>query len=52
VAIRLSNNDIAFNTTGVSGTTVSFATNRITGNGSVGTVPTLLGTVTNPQGQQ
>jgi hypothetical protein len=52
VTIRLSNNDIAFNTTGVSGATQSFSNNRITGNGSVGTVPTLIGAVTNPQGQQ
>jgi hypothetical protein len=52
VTIRLSNNDIAFNTTAVNGATQSFVTNRLTGNGAIGTVPTAIGTVTNPQGQQ
>jgi hypothetical protein len=52
VTIRLSNNDIAFNTTAVSGATQSFTNNRLTGNGAVGTVPTVIGTTTNPSGMQ
>jgi hypothetical protein len=38
--IRLSNSDISFNTTGISGATTSFGNNRISGNGSPGTTPT------------
>jgi hypothetical protein len=52
VSIRLANNDIAFNGTGISGATQSFTTNRISGNGSPGTAPTPLGTATSPTGQQ
>ena len=52
VTIRLSNNDIAFNGTAVTGATQSFITNRLTGNGTVGTVPTVIGTPTGPTGQQ
>lgn len=37
---RLSNNDIAFNTTGISGATTSLGLNRISANGSAGTGPT------------
>jgi Right handed beta helix region len=37
--IRLSNSDISFNTTGISGATTSFGNNRISGNGSPGTAP-------------
>lgn len=50
--IRLSNSDIAFNTTGISGATQSFGNNRISGNGSAGTVPTLIGANSPPFGQQ
>jgi hypothetical protein len=51
--IRLSNSDIAFNTTGLSGTVLSFGNNRISGNGSLGTAPTLIApNNTNPSGQQ
>jgi hypothetical protein len=52
VTIRLSNNDIAFNATGVSGPTSSFGNNRITGNTAPGTAPTLIGAITNDHGQQ
>lgn len=40
--IRLSNNDIAFNATGISGATQSFTNNRISGNTAPGTGPTLI----------
>ena len=40
--IRLGNNDIAFNTTALSGATFSFGNNRIQGNGSLGTAPTAI----------
>jgi hypothetical protein len=52
VTIRLSNNDIAFNGTAISGASQSFTTNRIAGNGSVGTAPTPIGATSNPTGQQ
>jgi len=42
VTIRLGNNDIAFNTTALSGATQSFGNNRILGNGSLGTAPTAI----------
>lgn len=41
--VRLSDNDIAFNTTGISGATTSFGNNRISGNGWPGTAPTVAG---------
>jgi len=50
VTIRLANNDIAFNTTGISGATQSFGTNRITA--PVGTVPTFVGADAPAKGQQ
>jgi hypothetical protein len=52
VTIRLSNNDISFNGTGISGATQSFTNNRIVGNSQVGTAPTPIGVTTNPSGQQ
>jgi hypothetical protein len=52
VTIRLGNNDIAFNTTAISGATQSFTNNRITGNTSAGTAPTAIGATSNPTGQQ
>jgi hypothetical protein len=52
VTIRLSNNDIAFNGTAISGATQSFTNNRISGNGSAGTAPTAIGAISNPTGQQ
>jgi hypothetical protein len=50
--IRLANTDIAFNGTGISGTTQSFGNNRISGNGSAGTAPSLIGANSPPFGQQ
>jgi hypothetical protein len=52
LTIRLSNNDISFNGTGISGATQSFTNNRIVGNSQVGTAPTPIGVTTNPSGQQ
>lgn len=40
--VRLSNTEISFNATGISGTTFSHGNNRIIGNTSAGTMPTLL----------
>jgi hypothetical protein len=52
VTIRLADNDIAFNGTGVSGVTQSFTTNRISGNTAPGSVPTAIGAPTTATGQQ
>ena len=41
--LRFSDTDIAFNGTGFSGATLTFGTNRITGNLVIGTVPTHMG---------
>ncbi|HXW28340.1 MAG TPA: right-handed parallel beta-helix repeat-containing protein [Xanthobacteraceae bacterium] len=40
--VVLNDNDITFNTTGISGATSSYLTNRIFGNGSAGTAPTSI----------
>lgn len=50
--IRLANTDISFNGSGISGATLSFGNNRISGNTAAGTAPTLIGAVSNPTGQQ
>jgi hypothetical protein len=50
--VRISNTDIAFNTTGISGTVQTFVDNRITNNGAGGTLSPVSGSVTNPQGWQ
>jgi hypothetical protein len=50
--IRLSNTDIAFNGTAISGATQSFSTNRIQGNVALGTAPTPIGSTSNPTGLQ
>ena len=50
--IRFANSDISFNTTGISGATVSFGNNRLLGNTSAGTAPTAAGAVSNTFGQQ
>jgi hypothetical protein len=51
--VRLGNNDIAFNGTGISGATSSFVTNRISGNTAAGTAPTPIPpSPSNPSGQQ
>jgi hypothetical protein len=49
--MSLSNSSIFFNTTGISGATTSFGNNRIFGNGSPGTAPT-VGAPTTDHGQQ
>jgi hypothetical protein len=54
-SIVLSNSDITLNTTqGVNvngGTVTSFGNNRISNNAAVGTTPTLIGSTSNPSGQ-
>ena len=50
--IRLSNTDVSFNGTGITGVSVSFGNNRITGNGSPGTAPTPAGAAAPAVGQQ
>jgi hypothetical protein len=52
ITIRLSNNDISFNTTAIQGATQSHINNRLQGNGSIGTAPTAIGATTNPTGLQ
>jgi hypothetical protein len=52
VVIRISNTDIAFNTTGINGATQSFGNNRISSNGAVGTAPTPIGSDAPAKGQQ
>ena len=49
---RISNTDISFNTTGISGATSSFGNNRISGNTLPGTAPTLIGAASSAFGQQ
>jgi Right handed beta helix region len=50
--VRVSNSDVTFNTTGFSGTTVSYGNNRLQGNGSLGAAPTAAGGATNNLGEQ
>jgi hypothetical protein len=50
--VRLSDNDIAFNGTGITGATTSFGTNRISGNATAGTAPTTSGSSTPAFSQQ
>jgi hypothetical protein len=52
VTIRLNNNDIAFNSTAISGATQSHVNNRIQGNGQLGTEPSPIGAARNPTGLQ
>ena len=49
--VRLSNTDVTFNTTGATGTVLSFGNNRVQSNGAGGTF-TAIGTTSNPTGQQ
>jgi hypothetical protein len=49
--MSISNSEISFNTTGISGATTSFGNNRIFGNTGAGTVPT-LGAASSDHGQQ
>jgi hypothetical protein len=50
--VRLSNTDVMFNGTGISGNTFSFTNNRIIDNGAAGTPPTPIGVATHDTGQQ
>lgn len=51
--VRLSNNDIAFNTTAISGSgSGTFGNNRFSGNGTMGTAPAALGSASSDLGQQ
>jgi hypothetical protein len=50
--VRLYNNDIAFNGAGISGATVSFGLNRISGNTAAGTAPTAAGAASSGLGTQ
>jgi hypothetical protein len=52
--IRLSNTDVAFNGTAITGATQSYGNNRISGsgNGGIGTAPTLIGSAAPAMGQQ
>ena len=50
--VRLSNTDVSFNATGISGTVSSYGNNRFSGNGSDGTTPTPIGSTSNPSGQK
>ena len=52
VIIRLSNNDINYNQTGITGATNSFGNNRISANSVAGTAPTLLLPASSNSGQQ
>jgi hypothetical protein len=52
VTIRLSHNEIVFNGTAFAGATQSFNNNRVQGNGTLGTAPTLIGAASNPTGHQ
>ncbi len=49
--MSISNSEISFNTTGITGATTSFGNNRIFGNTGAGTVPT-LGAASSDHGQQ
>jgi hypothetical protein len=49
--VELSNSDITYNTTAISGSVNSFSNNRFTRNGTLGTIIP-VGTAANPTGQQ
>jgi hypothetical protein len=51
-SVRLSNNDIAFNSFAISGSSGTFGNNRFSGNSSIGTAPTAIGGATSDLGQQ
>jgi hypothetical protein len=51
-SVRLSNNNIAFNNTAISGFSGTFGNNRFSANVSFGTAPTALGGATSDLGQQ
>jgi hypothetical protein len=49
--VRLSNSDVSFNTTGLSGTVQTFSNSRFSSNGAGGTLSP-IGATSNPTGQQ
>jgi hypothetical protein len=51
-SVRLSNNEIAFNRTAISGVSGTFGNNRFSGNDALGTAPTPLGGASSDVGQQ
>jgi hypothetical protein len=51
-SVRLSNNNIAFNATAVSGSSGTFGNNRFSGNATIGTPPVALGGASSDLGQQ
>jgi hypothetical protein len=51
-SVRLSNNNIAFNTTAIAGSSGTFGNNRFSGNQTNGFAPTPLGGATSDVGQQ
>ena len=51
-SVRLSNNNIAFNNSAISGSSGTFGNNRFSGNGTIGTAPTPLGGASSDLGQQ
>ena len=51
-SVRMSNNNIAFNNTAISGDVGTFGNNRFSGNGAIGTAPTPLGGASSDLGQQ
>jgi CoA-transferase family III/Right handed beta helix region len=51
-SVRMSNNNIAFNNTAISGVSGTFGNNRFSGNGTIGTGPTPLGGASSDLGQQ
>jgi hypothetical protein len=51
-SVHMSNNNVAFNNTAISGSAGTYGNNRFSGNGSVGTAPTALGGATSDLGQQ
>jgi hypothetical protein len=50
--MRIADTDVTFNGTGITGTVLSFGTNRIWGNTSAGTAPTAAGPASSATGQQ
>lgn len=51
-SVRISNNNIAFNGTAISGSSGTFGNNRFSGNGTIGTPPSPLGGASSDLGQQ
>jgi len=51
-SVRLSNNNIAFNNTAITGPSGTFGNNRFSANSAIGTAPTALGAATHDLGQQ